>query len=120
MSRRPVGTEDGNEHRRRGRPSTLWPGTTPGNSEKIGKGASQTAFLVEVANSGIHWMEPRDLEMSSFDPTINSTSGRSISSNHVGGANVAFADGSVRCLSPHTSPEVLKAMLTTDVSDDAR
>jgi prepilin-type processing-associated H-X9-DG protein len=69
--------------------------------------------VVEVVNSGIHWMEPRDLELSNFDPTIDSRSGRGISSNHAAGANVAMADGSVRCLSPNTSPEVVKAMLMT-------
>jgi prepilin-type processing-associated H-X9-DG protein len=94
-------------------PATAWPGTTPSCSKNCAKGASQTALLVEVANSGIHWMEPRDLELSNFDPTIDSRSGRGISSNHVAGANVAMVDGSVRCLSPNTAPEVVKAMLMT-------
>jgi prepilin-type processing-associated H-X9-DG protein len=94
-------------------PGTPWPGTTPGCSKNCTKGASQTALLVEVANSGIHWMEPRDLELSSFDRTIDSRSGRGISSNHAAGANVAMADGSVRCLAPNTAPEVLEAMLMT-------
>ena len=99
-------------------PGTAWPGTTPSCSKNCAKGASQTALVVEVANSGIHWMEPRDLELSSFDPTINGRSGRCLSSNHAGGVNVAMADGSVRCLSPNTSPEVLKAVLMTGKSDD--
>jgi prepilin-type processing-associated H-X9-DG protein len=94
-------------------PGTLWPGRTPSCSKDCTKGASQTSLVVEVVNSGIHWMEPRDLELSNFDPTIDSRSGRGISSNHAAGANVAMADGSVRCLSPNTSPEVVKAMLMT-------
>jgi prepilin-type processing-associated H-X9-DG protein len=94
-------------------PGTAWPGTTPGCSKDCSKGASQTALLVEVAHSGIHWMEPRDLELDNFDPTIDSRSGRGISSNHAGGANVAMADGSVRCLSRNTAPEIVKAMLMT-------
>jgi prepilin-type processing-associated H-X9-DG protein len=98
-------------------PGTAWPGATPGCSKNCAKGASQTALLVEAANSGIHWMEPRDLELSQFDPTINSRSGRGISSNHAGGVNVVMADGSVRCLSPNTAPEVLKAMLMTGGTD---
>ena len=75
MSGGPIGTEDDDEHCRRGRTKLAGPDNTE-CSEKIGKGASQTALLVEVANSGIHWMEPRDLGRRSFDPTINSTSGR--------------------------------------------
>ncbi len=85
-------------------PGTAWPGTTPGCTKNCVKGASHTALLVEVAHSGIHWMEPRDLELSNFDPTIDSRSGRGLSSNHAGGANVVMADGSVRCLSPNTAP----------------
>ena len=95
-------------------PDTPWPGTTPSCLENCSKRASQTALVVEVANSGIHWMEPRDLELSNFDPTIDSRSGRGISSNHAGGANVAMVDGSVRCLSRNTAPEIVKAMFMTD------
>ena len=98
-------------------PGTAWPGTTPSCSKNCAKGTSQTALLVEVANSGIHWMEPRDLELGSFDPTIDSRSGRGISSNHAGGANVAIADGSVRCLSRDTAPEVVKAMIMVGGTD---
>jgi prepilin-type processing-associated H-X9-DG protein len=99
-------------------PDTAWPETMPNCSKNCVKGASHTALLVEVARSGIHWMEPRDLELSDFDATINSRSGRGLSSNHAAGVNVAMADGSVRCLSPNTAPEVLKAMLMTGGSDD--
>ena len=94
-------------------PGTIWPETKPSCSKNCKKGASQTALLVEVAHSGIHWMEPRDLELDNFDPTIDSRSGRGISSNHAGGANVAMADGSVRCLSPSTAPEIVKSMFMT-------
>lgn len=99
-------------------PGTVWAGTTPGYSTNRAKGNSHTALLVEAANSGIHWLEPRDLDLSTFDPTINGRSGRGISSRHAGGANVVFVDGSVRCLSADTSPEVVEAMLTTGTAGD--
>ncbi len=99
-------------------PGTAWPGTKPGYSTDRAKGNSNTALLVEAANSGIHWMEPRDLELNDFDPAINSRSGQGISSNHAGGANVAFVDGSVRCLPASTSPDVVRAMLMTGGTDD--
>jgi prepilin-type processing-associated H-X9-DG protein len=99
-------------------PGAAWAGTTPGYSTNRAKGNSHTALLVEAANSGIHWLEPRDLDLSTFDPTINGRSGRGISSRHAGGANVVFVDGSVRCLSADTSREVVEAMLTTGTAGD--
>ena len=78
-------------------------------------------MLVEVANSGIKWMEPRDLSFEEACRGINPKSGLGISSRHEGlehldrnesGANVAFADGSVRLFSERLAPETLKGMLT--------
>jgi prepilin-type processing-associated H-X9-DG protein len=51
------------------------------------------------ANSGIHWMEPRDLHVLQMAPTINAKSGQGLSSAHNGGAHVLLADGAVRFLS---------------------
>jgi prepilin-type processing-associated H-X9-DG protein len=105
-------------------PRTAWPGpalwpppsrrpsATP-STKDFAAGGANTILLVEVADSGIHWMEPRDLEVGQFDGTINAGSGQGISSHHGGGANVVFADGSIRFLSSNTSPEVVKALLTT-------
>lgn len=92
-------------------PGTAWPGKDATHKDSI-KGSSHTILLVEVTDSGIHWLEPRDLELITFDPTVNAQSGQGMSSNHAGGANVVFANGSVRCLSAATSPEVVKAALT--------
>ena len=39
-------------------PKGVWPGATSGSRTMSG---DQTILLVEVANSDIHWMEPRDL-----------------------------------------------------------
>lgn len=83
-------------------------------------GPSHSIAVVEVASSGIHWMEPRDLSLSQALRGINSPLGMSISSRHPvrgetdrpGGANVAFADGAVQYLKNDTPPAALRAMLT--------
>lgn len=78
----------------------------------IADGAANTIFCVEIAESGIHWMEPRDFVFNKMSFAINDCSGPSISSRHDGGANVLMADGSVRFLSNDTQPALVRAMLT--------
>jgi prepilin-type processing-associated H-X9-DG protein len=93
-------------------PGTVWPQAAPGRTKDLSTGKSGAALLVEVAPSDIHWMEPRDLDVSAFDCTINGTSGGGSTSSHPGGANVLLCDGSVRFLSAKTSPEVVRALVT--------
>jgi prepilin-type processing-associated H-X9-DG protein len=74
-------------------------------------------LLVEVHNSGIHWMEPRDLDASQMAMAINANPARKgvipgISSGHPGVAQAAMADGSVRALPDDTPPATVRAMLT--------
>lgn len=94
-------------------PQTIWPGAKTTKMSDIKDGTSNTIMLVEVHNSGIHWMEPRDLDMSKMPMTVNSPTGLSISSGHPGGlANIALADGGVRAIGNNTSPKSLRAALT--------
>ena len=94
-------------------PNTAWPENEPARIKNFDDGTSNTLLVVEVANSGIHWMEPRDLHVTQMAPTINPTAGQGISSLHPGGANVVFADGHVHFLPDNVIPEDLRDMLTT-------
>ncbi|HYW78194.1 MAG TPA: H-X9-DG-CTERM domain-containing protein, partial [Thermoguttaceae bacterium] len=70
-----------------------------------------------VANSGIHWMEPRDLTMADIARGIQPQGGVGVSSGHESGAHVVFADGHVQLMSKDTSPEVLRSLATIDGSE---
>jgi prepilin-type processing-associated H-X9-DG protein len=91
---------------------TLWPGAAGGSFDDIPDGTPQTVLVVETANSGIVWSEPRDLDASTMNVTINSARGKGISSMHARGANVVMADGSVRLLPDSMNWEALHALLT--------
>ncbi len=72
-------------------------------------GADSTIMLIETKNSGIHWMEPRDL---TIDEAVKSISPGGQGTNHTNSINVAFAGGSVRRLSTDATPETFRALLT--------
>jgi hypothetical protein len=76
-----------------------------------------TLLVVEIANSGIHWMEPRDLHVTQMARQINPPRGQGISSSHgprpTGGANVVMVDGTVKFLDAKSlTPDQIEAMLT--------
>ncbi len=96
-----------------------------GNSltaKDITDGEAQTIMLVEIANSGIHWAEPRNLPLEQALLGINPPHVKfAISSRHGDfegapsyrkGAHVAFADSSIGLLQESTPIEVLRALLT--------
>jgi prepilin-type processing-associated H-X9-DG protein len=79
----------------------------------ITDGFSNTIMLVEVADSGINWAEPKDLEFDKIDFKINGQK-PCVGSHHSHGANAALCDGSVRFFDNKLAPEMLKAALTID------
>jgi hypothetical protein len=88
-------------------PNAAWPGEKPRKLEDFGGEVSNTILLIEAANTGIDWAEPRDLSLD--DPKLSAM----LQAVHPGGASnkdllftyyyspgvhVAMADGRVRVL----------------------
>ena len=67
-------------------------------------GLSNTIAVVEVKGSGIHWAEPRDIDLSQATQLP--------AGHYSQGNQVLFADGSVRTLTTTIAPETLKAIST--------
>ncbi|MBI3864463.1 MAG: DUF1559 domain-containing protein [Planctomycetia bacterium] len=93
-------------------PETAWPGERALKSREMTDGTTTTILVVEVADSGINWLEPRDLKLADMMLTINGPSGNCISSAHTDCARVGFADGHVNSLSNSLNPETVRALLT--------
>ncbi len=110
-------------------PNTAFPGCKSRRLKEITDGDRDTVLLVEVADSDIHWMEPRD---PSLEDLFASKSDKSqpLTSHHVaesywlnpepGAGNVACADGSVQLLRGPIRMEDAKALLTVDGGEGLR
>ncbi len=110
-------------------PNSAWPGTRGAKiGEDFPKGLSNTILLVEVNDSDIDWIEPRDLNFDEMSFELNGSSGKSISAGHskegwwpwsgpLKFVNVLFADGVVKQLPLDTPPETIRAWLTARGGD---
>ena len=91
----------------------------------IKDGTSNTLLIVEACGTEIVWTKPQDVELSSYELSVNGPGSRNgqsdslISSWHKGGAQVLLADGSAHFLSDAIDPKILRSLLTKDAGDDA-
>ena len=85
--------------------------------KEITDGTSNTIITAEHSWSGIHWMEPRDLDVEKMIYTINDPAGYGIRSPHPGVANALFADGTVHSIGEKIDPGLIKAIITIDAGD---
>jgi hypothetical protein len=97
---------------------TLWQETGVVRAEDVEGGLGNTLMVVEVENSDVLWIEPRDLHVRQMAPTINPKAGQGISSPHYkrGGAHSVMADDSLKTLNNSRTPAEVNEMLT--IEDD--
>jgi hypothetical protein len=101
---------------------TAFPGSRSVKVSDFRKPLEEVLFVIEVANSGIHWMEPRDLSFSETDFKVNGKPGKSLSSCHrsswrYGYPAVVFAvyaDERADDVPLDLSPDALKDLLMID------
>ena len=92
---------------------TVFPGARSLKFDEITDGSSKTILFVEVADSDIPWMEPRDLAFDRMPMRVNApgTHAPRIGSTYPD-VRVAFADGMVHRIKDSTAPATLRALLT--------
>ena len=108
-------------------PDTAWRTNRGISLEEITDGQSQTALIVEVLDSGIHWMEPRDVTLERVLDDGNGeasvpSSGHGLPGGYFfrGGrlaGHVLMADGSIVHLGVRPSSTDLAALLSISGND---
>src|SRR5262249_46601631 len=73
------------------------PGTAfePGKQVRLKDLPGSLILIVEVRNSGVHWMQPGDFDVRTMPRTINAPDGKGISGVLARGFHIGFADGQV-------------------------
>ncbi|MCA9096313.1 MAG: hypothetical protein KDA68_22695 [Planctomycetaceae bacterium] len=103
-------------------PTTPFPDDRIVSKEEFADGAMNTILAVEMHNSGIHWMEPRDITMDQAIAGIRQESKPIVHTDHgiadSGKSTYAvFADGHVSRLKMNIDPKVLRSLLETNNPD---
>ncbi len=75
---------------------------------------SETILVAESADSGIHWSQPRDLDIDRMSFRINDPSRPGLSSRHNEAVNVIMVNGSYKCLRDGIRPKIVRALITID------
>ncbi len=92
-----------------------FPGNRTTKFEQIRDGRATTILAVEASKTEIDWMEPRDYPIQDLRFSSPERPGGGIGGNHLGGANAAFVDGSVRFLkAADINKKTLDALATMD------
>ncbi|MGD9127435.1 MAG: DUF1559 domain-containing protein [Planctomycetia bacterium] len=91
-------------------PGTVWDGDRQPRSLKDISHPEQTLLMIEVANSDIHWAEPRDLKIDAIDPSFLDENGNFKCAHPTRGATAVFADGRVEDIPPEQVMEALQKL----------
>ncbi|WP_435021626.1 DUF1559 domain-containing protein [Tundrisphaera sp. TA3] len=92
-------------------PGTAFPGGRSTSLSDVSDPTGDTIMIAEVADSGINWMEPRDLDVRTIDAVDGGPKQPHISS-HDRVAHVVCVDGSVRVLPGSIAPSEARGLAT--------
>lgn len=90
--------------------NTMWPGCKPAKLAADGSDDDKI-LVIEVINSDILWMAPRDLTLEQALEAIQPKAGIGIGSHHSDGIHYLTVGGAVRALDPNIDRESLRKLL---------
>jgi uncharacterized protein DUF1559 len=99
-------------------PNTMWAGCEPVTAAADGSDRDKI-LIIEVVDSDILWMEPRDLTLDQALDGLERKSGVRIGSHHRDGVHYVTVGGEVRTLDRNIDRESLRKLLVRDSIDSA-
>jgi hypothetical protein len=99
-------------------PRTLFPGKTSRRTADITDEPATTILVTETPVAGVVWTEPKDLNATRMQFSVNSGSTGEIGSYHSRGANAVMADESVRYIDQLFPADYLESMTTPQGGED--
>ena len=97
---------------------TLFPGGGRRITRTSAADESQTLLVVEVADSGVHWLEPRDLDRGTMTFQVNGSADGEISDERTAGGWVVRESGEVSFLADDTPADDVESWATRNPNDD--
>ncbi len=94
-------------------PNSMWAGCEPVTAAADGSDKDKI-LVIEVVDSDILWMEPRDLTLDQALDGLQRKSGIRIGSHHREGIHYVTVGGDVRTLDPNIDRESLRKLLVRD------
>jgi hypothetical protein len=94
-------------------PNTMWPGFQGAKQAADGSDFDKI-LVIEVINSDILWMEPRDLTLEQALDAIQPRRGIGIGSHHPDGIHYVTVGGAVRTLDRNIDRESLQTLLVRE------
>ncbi len=99
-------------------PQTLFPGGTSMRTADIDDDLATTILVTETPVAGVVWMEPKDLNATRMQFTINSGSNGEVGSYHPQGVHAVMANETVRFLDHLFPTDYLQSMSTPKGGED--
>jgi prepilin-type processing-associated H-X9-DG protein len=94
-------------------------GRRPVKLNEVADDKAKTILAIEVRNSGINWMQPRDYPIDKLGALASQPALIPIGGNHRGKTQIGFVDGSVEGVDDrHLTPDVLHSLSTIDGRDE--
>lgn len=92
-------------------PGYFFSGDQPTTRDQVVSPSTTIAVVEHAGHLQINWLEPRDIAADDLGDSVGDRSRPSISSNHIRGANVLMADGSVSYLPDSTADFLIESWL---------
>jgi len=98
-------------------PRSAWPAP---QARKLAdfKNPAKTIVVLELPNSGVNWLEPRDLSVGQLKEGLGAIIPPGSPPPHSDGFEALFADGHVETLPANIDPQILSEMLDVDPGGD--